>query len=693
MLNSFYVQVSPYLLLEYTYGDNTTTYVSSQVKLARIKNDYLGGQCQLLNGSASGNVTQNVLDNSAANLGGYKWAFLDKDVPVPYITQDPKLVYTDLSSLLPSLFVTYDRVRMHILSGYRLEDLEGFIVQVYGREAMSGKNSVLANNVYLNSDSRDILNPRPILMGDRMYDRFVEVYIPSLKGINQDFFANPTNPISIGYQYTSDNKGFLFNSAIYVKVYEINTTEKKNGNLFLYTSNVYEVSLNQEDAFSALTANVYEATDGDYFLYFPTYAGNFVEDFISDLNSGGGSYVIINDINVYEQVGLDNLLTFSFSQVQLDGFDAPLEFRPILKYAGSAVTFSVEYTVRIFNRSNGFQIIRRASTTSFNPRKYGKQLEKIALAQQSYPFKVYNKVYGNSPVNVIANDYSPMFSTVYVPVFYENRNVVVQNKTLLANGTNPISTDFYSNVNFGQGEARIYLSDFETYFKFVISQVDTKTGAISPLDLSAGNVTINFKDSAGNIFNYPALPSDDQNSKAKGEIVFKLPGSTRAKVLNTDEVKTFYIASSSPGAAETLIYSGTVDKVENISKEPARAQEIVTAAASSSTGTNANENVSTTSPASTTSSANTVSPTLQPMTLGPNKSILQQLTEVNSVSVDSVKSTPETAAVVIPGFSVDQRAVSIKNALTPVSLTKESASQAEVLKNLSKTGSSTTLKK
>jgi hypothetical protein len=679
--NSFYVQLSPYLLLEYTYGDSSSTYLSSQVKLARIKNTYLGGQVQLLNGSAALNVTQNVLDTSAANLGGYKWAFLDKDVPVPYISTDSNLVYSDLSTTLPSLYVTYDRVRVHIVSGYRLEDLEGLIFQIYAKEAMTSLVSVLANNVYLNSDDRDILNPKPILLGDRMYDRYVELLIPSVKGINQDFYANPLNPISIGYQYTSTNAGILYNSAIYVKVYEINKTEKKNGNLFLYTSDTYEVNVNQEDVYSSLSANIYEASDGDYFNYYPSYGGNFIEDFIADMNASGGDYVVINDIEVYEQVGLESILTFSFSQVQSSGFDGPLEFRPIIKYASSAVTFSVDYSFRIYNRTNGFQIIRRASTTSYNPRKYGKQLDKITLAEQSYPFRVYNKVYGNSPVSFIGNEYSTSFSTVYVPVFYESRNIVVQNKTVLSNGANPIDPSFYQSIYFGQGDARIYISDFESYFKFTVSQVDTISGAITPMDLTSGEVVIAFKDQSGNKLRIPAQPSDSHSSLAKGEVIFKLPDTLKKKVLPTKAVQPFYILSLTDGTNETLIYSGTVDRIENINKETARAKDIVTVA-QTSMSTN-----STGASASSTTTSGTTAPLVKP-----GKSILSTLSDANSLAVDSIKSTPEVNTVVIPGYSVDERATSVKMGVKPTSATTDSTTQAEVNARLSqKKGTNTTL--
>lgn len=707
MGNSVFVQIAPYLLLEYTYGGPETTFISNQVRLARIRNEYLNHQCQFLNTSPSFNATQNVLNTSAANLGGFKWAFLNTDVPVPYINLDPKIQYADLSSLLPTISVLYDRVRVHILSGYRLDDLQGLIVEVSAREAQTSLFSVLANNVYLNSDDRDILNPKPILLGDRMYDRYIEFLIPSLRGINADFFADPTNPLSIGYQYTSNNRGFLINSSIYVKVYEVGRLEKVNGNLFLYTSRDYDVTVNQQDTYSLLAANIEESPIGDYFLYYPSYAGNYIEDFLAELNAAGGDYVVINDIDIYEQVGLDQILTFSFSQVQQSGFDRPLEFRPILKYADSSTSFSIDYTVRVFNRLNAFQLIRTSSTTSFFPRKYGKQLEKIALAQQSFPLKVYNKIYGNSPVTFIGNDYTGNFSTVYVPVYYEVRNIVTQLKTVLSTGADPISPDFYDSVNFGQGDARIYLSDFDTFYKFSIGQVDTKTGSIIKIDLSSSEVQIAFKDNTGKMITIPALTSTAENAKADGELVFNLPANLRPKVLFDNEIKNFYLVSVADGTSTTTLYSGSVDKIENIGKETARAKDIVSAASTAGNSTSVTANTSVTSatvssatvtstPTASVTPANANTPALNNSqgAITPGKSILQTLTESNSEAINSVGGNQEVQPTVIPGFSVDEQSVSIKTGLKPVYLDKNVAAQQAVIANLSqRDGTNTTTKR
>ncbi len=287
-------------------------------------------------------------------------------------------------------------------------------------------------------------------------------------------------------------------------------------------------------------------------------------------------------------------------------------------------------------------------------------------------------------MSFIGNDYSSSFSTIYVPVFYESRNIVVQNKTVLSNGVNPLDPSFYQSIYFGQGDARIYISDFESYFKFTISQVDTISGAITPIDLTAGEILMAFKDATGNMIKIPAQPSDSNSSLAQGELIFKLPDTLKKKVFTTDTVQPFYILSLTTGSNETLLYSGTVDKIENINKETARAKEVVTMAQTSSTTTGASD---------TMGSSDTMSSAASTGVVKPGKSILSTLTESNSLSIDSIKDTPEVNQVVIPGYSVDSGATSMKMGIKPTSSTTDSMTQAEVNARLSqKSGTNTTLK-
>jgi tetratricopeptide (TPR) repeat protein len=55
---------------------------------------------------------------------------------------------------------------------------------------------------------------------------------------------------------------------------------------------------------------------------------------------------------------------------QTSNYDDPILFRPIILNSANAVSFSIDYTLRIYNRSDGTQIIKKARITSFDVKKY-----------------------------------------------------------------------------------------------------------------------------------------------------------------------------------------------------------------------------------------------------------------------------------------------------------------------------------
>jgi hypothetical protein len=260
----------------------------------------------------------------------------------------------------------------------------------------------------------------------------------------------------------------------------------------------------------------------------------------------------------------------------------------------------------------------------------------------------------------------------------------------------------YNSIYFGQGDARIYLSDFESYHKFTISNVDPNTGAVIPIDLSVGVVSIAFKDAVGNMIKFPAEASDNLNASSKGDIVFKVPDYVRKKVLTDGSVKPFYIVTEAEGSPETVIYSGTVDNIENVSKENARVKDIVSVSDSLTSMAKAGDSATSSSTTRTsnndTASASSASQSaggLQSLTNQPGDSILKTLTDANSAAIDSIKASPEVKPPVIPNFNFDPGAASVKNGITPVSSSKESESRSQVQARLTqKTDTTkTTLKK
>jgi len=648
--SSSYVQLAPYLLVEYIYGDDSTSFLASQEKLARLKNAYDNSQLTFLNTSPSRNTTGNVLDFTAANLGGVDWVILDKNVPVPYITQDVKLTYDDLTSILGSLNVTYDTVRFHLQSGFNLDNMEGLLFQLYVKEAQSGLVSYLTSSAILKGTDRYVFNPNPIFVTDRIYDRYVEIMVPSVKSTNQAYFSNPGNPFSIAYQYSTDNRGFMIDTQIYVKSFEIASVALTNGVSFFKTNQTYEVNIRQEDIHSDVTATIQESTVGDYFEYFASYQGDFPTVLIEDLNSQGGNYVIVHQLNVIEQVNTQFLMTNTLTQVQSGNFDEPMLFRPILKYAGISPSFSIDYTSRIYNTENGYQIVKTSSITSFNPTKYGRNTEKIALSNVTSPLKVFNKVYGGVSINYSSVLPTNNFNTVYVPVFYDSKTLYTGTTSVLAPGQDPLDPHFNSNsIYFAQGAARLYLGDFDQYILFSMKQYVSRTNSLNNIDLSKLSLLIGFEDSGGKMFTYAALPSTIENPLSNGEIVFKIPSTVRSKMgLDGSNVKNFYVLSDTPGTGMTRMYVGSVDYDINMTQEDARVKALGSQAITLQTL------LSSTTSASATATGSSVSVNLS--SPSSNSSIVSQLSAMSSGAISGAESANQVLTPVIPGFTTDTNA-------------------------------------
>lgn len=632
-MTSNFIQIAPYILLEFMYGDNTTSYVDNEVQLARIKNQYTN-EINFINTNSAGNITNNVLNNTALGFGGNKLVYLNQNVPVSYLSTDNKFIYDNLSTVFNGVTIKYDTIRIHIQSGYQLEDIDGLILNAYIKEN-SGANSNLSSFVFLKSDNNIIFNPMPIMLSERMYNRYFDVLIPSIKDSIFDFYGNPNAVNTIPFAYSTDNKGFLISTSIYIKISEISKTTITNGFTYFTTSDSYEVSLNQEDAFGDLAANINESSNGDYFEYYPTYQGNFINDYIFELNRTG-DYILVHEINVSEQIGTNYIISSSFSQIQESGFDQSLVFRPIIRNSDVAVSFAIDYYVKLYNKANGFSVLRRSSISSYNVRKYGLVLDKINLNNLSSPLKVYNKIVAGTTINVPNINNVSKYNTVYVPLYIDKQNIAIQNKTILQAGASTITPELNSeNFVFGQGDCRLYLSDFNDYIQFKISQVDSK-GNLIPLDLSQASLSLNFNDSTNNKLKYTALDSTDASNLKDGIVIFKIPEGITHKIFYSDNIMPFYITSESTTGFATMLYSGTVDKIDNISKEVARLSTLKSKSTISNT---------------------TASPIITPITN--NNSI--GLTASNS----NIGNNNYKAASSIPGAGTSQ-GLSLKSGISPI---------------------------
>lgn len=556
MATSSYIQISKYALLEYIYtGEIIST---TNAKTFRLYNAY-SDEYQFLNSTQSINLTANVLDNSAVRLGqeSSKWGYLDMDTVAPLIQIDANLQLVDVTAnLLPN--IKYDRVKLHFLSGYDFPGIDGVILQMGWDEweisGTGGRNFSPASQVYIKGDSRIDFSTIPLFVGDRFYDRYIEFAIPSLADANFDFWNSPTASNSLGYQYTFNNVGFSQDSQISAVLYEINSTSIERGNSFFITGESYVTSFNASDLYSYVSAVIQQNPEYDYIEYYPTWSGQFLEDYINLLNAGGGDWVVVNQLDVYEQLGSNFIRTFSMTSLQETAFNAPAAFRPIIRNASLAISYTIEYTMRLLNKVNGQEIIRKATWTSTDVKKYGPILQKINVLEGFTPVKVYNKIVKLSEDNLKSSvQYvgSPtvMTQNVYVNSYYDVNYISVDSTTNLS--------VVLGQTVYPQGKNIIFINKFDNFVKFKIFTKSPDKKQNVSLDLSSTGMNVKlafiFDDQSKTYID----PLQDLNAAdpGAGEVLFRLDDSLTTKLLGGKQ-RDYYIVNKNDKGDEVLIYAG-----------------------------------------------------------------------------------------------------------------------------------------
>lgn len=584
-----FAKLTEYMLLEYEYTKTPSPEIyyvntgSPSVGFEKIVNGYFNDQLQILNKPANQETTNNVRDFSVVQVEKNRFVSLDNDYLQPYLNTDPKLTpVVDLPITFPSnIGVYYDTVRFHIVTGYNFEDLDGVILQIRYPERNGKKSTVLQLLVSKGDITLPKLNPNPIYLGGALYDHYVEAKIPSYENMVYEFEmlnGNPYQSYSLGAKISSDGKGFLRNAPVEFTLYEVSQTVLKNG----YNNYIAQVrsqySVPSMDNYANLSAVITENSKYHYLEYYPTWNGNFLEDFINAEGYLGNSYFVINEVEVKEQVGLNFITTHNFSSNQTQDFNAPYIFRPILVNP-LTTSFIVNYTLRLVSKKDQTQIIRRSSFTSFDVTRYGREINKINLTTGAYAQKVYNKIVQapNLLKSGSSSDSVTLTTEKKIPVFYKDTNISVTQQSIIIDKDGNLTTEASSadSLNIlGQGQAKILIDPFDNFYKFTLYTI--KAGSTPEiLDLGTSlSYYIVFLDTTGqsvkieNIKNKTAI-----SNPTIGQIAFKIVESNSKKILSFSN-REFYIISKTPDLLETKVYSGIwQNQTEFKSSQPTSSQK------------------------------------------------------------------------------------------------------------------------
>jgi len=110
---------------------------------------------------------------------------------------------------------------------------------------------------------------------------------------------------------------------------------------------------------------------------------------------------------VTEQVGTVFSQTSFQVFSQTNDYDDPILFRPIIKNANTAVSFNINYVLRLYNKGDATQIIKNASLTSFETQKYGRQMLQINLGVVPTVANVYNQINNDNGKELVIGTATP----------------------------------------------------------------------------------------------------------------------------------------------------------------------------------------------------------------------------------------------------------------------------------------------
>jgi hypothetical protein len=551
---SKYVQINDFLLLEYEFNrDGETLDLSS---LGATVATTTAGYKQYFNTNKNNSlgVTNNILELNSVATNSQRSNWFNNYVDITQFSD-----YFDSSLAVPGVTYQHDTVKVHVISGYNFDDIAGFLLQV-GAEDSSLKKVDLSNFTYikqpeiLGGDDVVHFSQNALFLGNKFYDKYIEFKIPSVYALGND--TQGGFDTSLG-QYLNIKPL----SDVYVTYSTVPTIQSGS----LSSDNVYtlveEVDLqlpvtSTADRFNAFIA---ESTEGDYIEYYATFDDQIIGQFMGDIESGrialytsnnpndnyqefsdtygteAAKWVLIHELFVYEHFGNSTILTQKFSFTQDSNFSLANYFRPVLQNADIDSSFTIQYICRLTNRMDGSQIIRKASFSSTDPKKYGLQFTRINV-DNIIPYKVFNRIDETQP-NIMQTGLKPQ--TKYVKVFYDTTEVIFnQNNEIYPQGTGPLM-----------------LRNGDSVYKFKFERINESSNNRENVDLSgAYNYALLFVLDDDTTIETGPTYSTNMNTTI-GELEFKL-SKTQIDTLLNQTNKVYSIVVKNPNGTSYNFYEG-----------------------------------------------------------------------------------------------------------------------------------------
>lgn len=554
--------------MEYMYADEPTpeTYFVNNgpvtVGYDKLVNDYMNNNVQVFNSESDYSITHNTTENSVVRIGESSFVTLDSNLIIPFNDYSDELTNTvDLPITFPSnIQVVYDTVRYHIRAGYNLNNIDGIIMGIEYQDQNLEFVTVSQILIKKGTEQDYYLNPSPVTIGSNIYDKYFEIKVPNLKDMGDKYLtaSNVFKPQTLASLISSSGEGFIYGSPIRISAWQIQNTVDFNGYQRYNSSLISILSLEQEDPFSNIGATIKESDQGQFFEYYATDNEGFIEDFVLFQNSIGNSYYISHEIEVLEQIGAAFIQTSQFQSIQTTAYDLPNYYRPIVRNAGVAASFTLRYTMSLVNNVNQNRTIRISTYTSSNPSQWGTNITPISLSNFPQVQKIYNRIYSQADIKLGNNNQNKIREIIkYSNVFIDQNYVTatINNLNFVDNTLSNIDGAGNSTA-YGTGKLTIAISPFDNFYKFKFIKSGPSGDPVA-IDLSSsGKFNLSFVNPKGNKIQIPSLDDKGIANPLSGELAFKIDESISMQILQITD-RRFFITNGTTVSPATGSVTGS----------------------------------------------------------------------------------------------------------------------------------------
>ena len=465
----------------------------------------------------------------------------------------------------------YDYLRLYFVSGYDFSDIFSATVRL-SIDREDGSTIDLCNFMYTQGSIFKYIKfmTKPIIFGNFIYDKFIEIALPSIKNsysVSIISNENNTNYSNFGELIFGTNTSYhepilkLMFSYVEDDDKKITDTEIKENEIVVEscpnTSCVFSKtnSIKGSIPTQTLTSDnlgVYIAEHPEYpcIEFYGTWKGEALSsEIVNTFNNSVQLYDkrFVNDFNTYEiddnyDPRLEKLKqwvavheitcrycipgntkdlilktdTYSMTQVFYNDENETTRFyyRPIIFddiASRPDVFFVIDYSLRFINIRDGVQFLKQGSLSGININKFNVSRNTINVSTN--PYKIYNKIIEQKNTIVQQGNNSPIKSK-YVKVFYD---------------TTQISLDV-NGEPYNNGTYTLPISRSPKNYKFVFKQKDFNDN-IKYFDLRDGSYKLYVKETNGNEIILEPTYSNNMNLSL-GEIEFNVSNSIINRLRN-----------------------------------------------------------------------------------------------------------------------------------------------------------------